>query len=91
MRKRDRTSSRWLLHRAMAAASVERRRGALPERLPRISLRDGPNVHDQTDVEVLLAYIADRARWTEHGTSIRGAWLTDNGKRVLRLLDAAQR
>jgi hypothetical protein len=55
------------------------------------SLRDGPNVHDQTDVEVLLAYIADRARWTEHGTSIRGAWLTDNGKRVLRLLDAAQR
>ena len=31
----------------------------------------------------LLAYIADAQDWTEHGSSVNGAWLTDGGKEAL--------
>ena len=34
-------------------------------------------------VELLLAYIADAAGWTEHGGSVGGAWLTDGGREAL--------
>jgi len=40
------------------------------------------------DATLLLAYLADQQGWTEHGTSIRGAWLTDDGKEVLGFLQA---
>lgn len=31
------------------------------------------------DAVPLLAYMADALGWTEHGGSVGGAWLTDNG------------
>lgn len=35
---------------------------------------------------LLYAYVADRAKLTDHGISVYGAWLTDKGKEVLNLL-----
>lgn len=35
---------------------------------------------DNDDLFMLVAYIADRLGFTEHGLSIFGAWLTDEGK-----------
>ena len=32
-----------------------------------------------TPVRLLMAYVADQLEWTEHGTSIGGAWLTKEG------------
>lgn len=43
------------------------------------------------DAEMLLAYIADELEWTEHGGSVGGAWLTDDGKEAMRNLTAAAR
>jgi hypothetical protein len=35
------------------------------------------------DAGALVAYVADAAGWTEHGSSVVGAWLTDLGRAVL--------
>lgn len=35
------------------------------------------------DVYWLMAYIADELDWTEHGSSVVGAWLTEDGKEAL--------
>ncbi|HYF46707.1 MAG TPA: hypothetical protein VD926_10895 [Acidimicrobiales bacterium] len=35
------------------------------------------------DAEMLLAYIADALGWTEHGGSVGGAWLTDDGREAM--------
>lgn len=37
-----------------------------------------------------LAYTLDTAKFTEHGTGIGGAWLTDEGKMFLYALEEAQ-
>jgi hypothetical protein len=42
-----------------------------------------------SDVAMLLGWACDRAGWTEHGSSIGGAWLTDKGRRTLTELEAA--
>lgn len=39
-------------------------------------------------VHTLMAYIADDLGWTEHGDSVRAAWLTDNGREALANLVA---
>lgn len=46
------------------------------------------NVHSIYDNDLLLclAYTIDAAGFTEHGSSIGGAWLTDEGKMFLWLL-----
>lgn len=46
------------------------------------------NVSD--DAKFLLAYIADGLDWTEHGGSVGGAWLTDEGKEAMANLRAAR-
>lgn len=38
---------------------------------------------DNDDAFMLIAYLADFLGWTDHGTSIHGAWLTDDGKEAL--------
>ena len=38
----------------------------------------------------LLAYVADMLGWTEHGMSVGGAWLTDDGEEALAVLQARQ-
>lgn len=35
---------------------------------------------------LLYAYVADRAKLTDHGGSVYGAWLTDKGEEILNLL-----
>jgi hypothetical protein len=35
------------------------------------------------DAEILIAYMADDLGWTEHGTGIEGAWLTEAGREAL--------
>jgi hypothetical protein len=35
-----------------------------------------------TDLRLLLAAIADGRKWTEHGSSVNGAWLTYEGERI---------
>ena len=35
------------------------------------------------DAALLLSYLADMAQWTEHGGSVGGAWLTDEGLEAL--------
>lgn len=40
------------------------------------------------DAVMLLANIADHASWTEHGTTVDGAWLTDIGRQVIDRLAA---
>lgn len=42
------------------------------------------------DATTLLAYIADHLGWTDHGTSVGGAWLTDAGQVARSNLRAAQ-
>lgn len=39
--------------------------------------------------ELLLAYIADGLGWTEHGSSIGGAWLTEDGREAMENLSKA--
>jgi hypothetical protein len=41
------------------------------------------------DAAGLLAYMADDLGWTEHGGSIYGAWLTDEGRLVIQRMEAA--
>lgn len=41
------------------------------------------------DAALLLAYLADMLDWTEHGGSVGGAWLTDEGERALAHLRSA--
>lgn len=36
---------------------------------------------------MLLRYMADGLGWTEHGTTVGGAWLTDKGAAVLARMD----
>lgn len=36
----------------------------------------------------LLAYIADILEWTSHGGSVGGCWLTEDGKKVLAILES---
>lgn len=43
------------------------------------------------DLGLLLAYVCDDLGWTEHGTSINGEWLTDDGHTALANLRAAVR
>ena len=53
------------------------------------SLRKYFNVRSVYDNDLLLclAYTIDAAEFTEHGTSIGGAWLTDTGEMFLWLLN----
>lgn len=44
-------------------------------------------VHE--DAVLLLAYIADKLGWTEHGGSVLSAWLTEDGKQAMANLAAA--
>ena len=41
------------------------------------------------DATTLLAYMADDLGWTEHGGSIYGAWLTDEGRLVIQRMEVA--
>lgn len=41
------------------------------------------------DAETLLAYIADDLGWTEHGSTVGGAWLTTDGTEAMLNLRAA--
>jgi hypothetical protein len=47
---------------------------------------DWPDPDVAPPERTLLAYIADSLSWTEHGTSIRYPWLTDEGRRMLAVL-----
>lgn len=38
-------------------------------------------INNTTDL--FCAYIADSLGWTEHGGSVYGAWLTEEGKKIL--------
>lgn len=38
------------------------------------------------DAWLLLSYLCDAAGWTEHGISVRGAWLTEEGRQALWML-----
>lgn len=38
------------------------------------------------ELMLFMQYILDNKGFTEHGTSVYGAWLTDKGKRFLELL-----
>ncbi len=40
-------------------------------------------LHVDGDAGMLIAYIADAAGWTEHGTSVNYTWLTEEGKAFL--------
>jgi hypothetical protein len=42
-----------------------------------------------TAEEFVWAYICDDAKWTEHGTSIEGAWLTPSGQDMIDDLEKA--
>lgn len=39
---------------------------------------------------MLMAYMADHFGWTEHGTSVNGAWITEKGRQTLAGLKATQ-
>lgn len=43
-----------------------------------------------TDAETLIQYMADALGWTEHGGTVGGAWLTDDGHVALRNLMARE-
>jgi len=45
--------------------------------------KDDPESGLDQDVFWMLAYIADEQGWTEHGSSVVGAWITDDGKEAL--------
>lgn len=49
----------------------------------KIDFTQAPKTELSDDVNMLMAYIADGLDWTEHGSSIYGAWLTDDGKEAL--------
>jgi hypothetical protein len=36
----------------------------------------------ETDLQELILHMFDAKRWTEHGTSVRGSWLTEEGARI---------
>ena len=42
--------------------------------------------YPKSDGLLVYAYVADAAKLTDHGGSVYGAWLTDKGEKVLRLL-----
>jgi hypothetical protein len=50
----------------------------------------GPDLREQTGIPVeawcLLQFLCDGAGWTEHGGSVLGAWLTEEGRQALWLL-----
>lgn len=51
----------------------------------------GPDIEGlDAKTVVLLAFLADKLGWTEHGTSMRFAWLTDEGVKARDLLRAEQ-
>lgn len=39
------------------------------------------------DKYIAYEYLADRAGLTEHGGSVLGAWLSEDGKRLLKLME----
>ena len=39
---------------------------------------------------LLLAYLADQQKWTKHGGSVYGAWITDKGRQTRAALAAAK-
>lgn len=43
---------------------------------------------DKWDAHLMLfmMYILDRKEFTEHGSSVYGAWITDKGERLLELI-----
>lgn len=46
-------------------------------------------VDDSLD-RLLLAYMADGEGWTEHGSTVRAAWLTEAGKQVVAALQRGE-
>ncbi len=50
--------------------------------------QSGPVLHFGDDAGMLVAYMADALGWTEHGGSIGGAWLTEDGEQALANLRA---
>ena len=42
--------------------------------------------HTDDPFEIFFMYVVDNLKFTEHGTSIHGAWATDRGKEVLTWL-----
>lgn len=44
------------------------------------------NLDEFRDEDYLAAYVIDHCGLIEHGTSIGGSWLTDDGKEALRFL-----
>lgn len=50
----------------------------------------GPRLREQTgigeDSWSLLEQLCDAAGWTEHGSSVNGSWLTEEGRHALWLL-----
>lgn len=46
-----------------------------------------PEGHDENGLWWLLVYFLDSLDLTEHGISVRGAWLTDKGGDVLKFLE----
>lgn len=45
---------------------------------------------DYTDFDAMTAAMADTLGFTEHGGSVRSAWLTEAGKAWMRLYEKAQ-
>lgn len=47
-------------------------------------------VDEQSDPGLywLLWYWIDEKEWIEHGTNVRGSWITPKGERAIRILDA---
>lgn len=39
---------------------------------------------------LLLAYLADQQGWTDHGSSVYGAWITDKGRQTKLALERAK-
>ena len=49
-----------------------------------------PFKRDMQDVSAawaVIAYVCDKAGWTEHGSSVGYSWLTSEGKEMLRKLE----
>jgi hypothetical protein len=71
----------WKVDDMMVAYLTARARPEFPKPRP-----DGMS----EDTETLLSYIADDLGWTEHGGSVEGAWLSDDGKTALANLQEAK-
>lgn len=53
---------------------------------PHFGYRPTPDL--SPDAEMLIQYVADSLDWTEHGGSVGGAWLSDDGREALAHLTA---